>query len=55
MNEFSDNIKRKKCTCHWGLPISNNLIYKPVYYPTIISEMFKITGRSMFTNRMKGK
>ena len=55
MREFNKNIKKEKCNCYWGLPISNNLIYKPAYYPTIISEMLKIAGRSMFANRMKGK
>lgn len=52
MKEFNKKIAGVKCNCHWGLPISNNLIYKPAYYPIIISEMLKIAGRSLFTRRL---
>ena len=48
MKEFNRNIKRGRCTCHWGLPLSNNLIYKPAYYPKILSETLRIARRSMF-------
>jgi len=47
MKEFNKKIIKEKCTCHWGLPMSNTLIYEPKYYFTIISEMFKIAKRSI--------
>ncbi len=49
MREFNKKITREKCTCYWGLPISNNLIYKPAYYPKILSEILKIASRSILS------
>jgi len=46
MKRFRENIVKEKCNCHWGLPLSNNLIYKPGYYPRIMFEMAKIIARS---------
>lgn len=48
MKKFNEKIIKEKCTCHWGLPLSNALIYKPRYYPTILSEMIRIITRSIF-------
>lgn len=48
MQEFRRKIAREKCNCHWGLPLSNSLIYKPEYYPLILAEMLKISARSLF-------
>ncbi|MDP8233442.1 MAG: radical SAM protein [Candidatus Saelkia tenebricola] len=46
MKKFSKNIVKEKCNCHWGLPLSNNLIYRPEYYLRIMFEMAKIIARS---------
>lgn len=47
MKEFQKRIVEDRCTCHWGLVLSNALIYKPSYYPMILSEMMKIVARSV--------
>lgn len=47
MENFNNKIIKEKCNCHWGLPISNALIYKPKYYPKIIYEMAEIISRSI--------
>jgi MoaA/NifB/PqqE/SkfB family radical SAM enzyme len=47
MKEFNEKIIKEKCNCHWGLPMSNTLIYEPRYYPKILFEMFKIIFRSI--------
>lgn len=47
MKAFTERSKSKKCTCHWGLPMSNTLIFSPKYYPLIIGEMMKIFFRSL--------
>jgi len=47
MKIFQRNIIKERCTCHWGLPLSNTLIYEPRYYPLILSEAIKIIIRSM--------
>lgn len=54
MKEFNKMITKERCTCHWGLPISNSLIYKPSYYPAILFEVLKVTGRSVMANVRKG-
>ena len=54
MKDFKKNIIKKKCTCHWGLPLSNTLIYTPKYYPKILLEMSKIIGRSMSSEGSRG-
>lgn len=51
MKEFNKKIFHNKCTCHWGLALSNALIYKPLYYPKILFEILKITTRSILTNK----
>ena len=47
MKKFNEKIKQEKCNCHWGLVISNSLLYKPQYYPKIIFEMIRIFFRSL--------
>lgn len=47
MKEFHKKIKRERCTCHWGLPMSNSIIYNPKYYPRVLNEMLRIVGRSI--------
>lgn len=47
MKKFHEKIIREKCTCHWGLPLSNTLLYKPSYYPKILSEIMGISARSI--------
>ena len=47
MKEFHKRTTEQKCTCHWGLPMSTALLYKPSYYPVIFSEMIKIALRSL--------
>lgn len=49
MRKFNKRIITEKCNCHWGLPMSNTLIYKTKYYPKIISEALKIVERSVLT------
>jgi len=46
MKEFNKKISSKRCTCHWGLPMSNSLIYDPKYYPSILAEMIRTIRRS---------
>ncbi len=47
MRKFNESIRDKKCNCHWGLVMSNSLLYKPQYYPKILFEMIKILFRSL--------
>lgn len=47
MREFRKRIHKERCNCHWGLPMSNALIYKPGYYPRILFETLKIITRSI--------
>lgn len=47
MRIFKDKIIKKRCNCHWGLPLSNNLIYNPRYYPKILFEMGRIFTKSL--------
>ena len=47
MKNFNKKIIRERCTCHWGLPLSNTLIYKLDYYPKILYEMGRIVIRSI--------
>ena len=51
MKNFHKKITEEKCTCHWGLPLSNTLIYKPEYYPKILYEMVRIITRSGLKRR----
>ena len=53
MKEFRKRIHREKCNCHWGLPMSNALLYKPGYYPRILFEILKVMKRSMSTGSDK--
>ena len=50
MKKFNEKIIEGKCDCHWGLPMSNALLYKPRYYPKIILEMIKIFFRSLYVH-----
>ncbi len=47
MKKFNEDVKQKKCNCHWGLALSNSLLYKPQFYPKILLEMIKILFRSL--------
>lgn len=47
MKEFQTKIINEKCTCHWGLPMSNSIIYSPKYYPKMLTEMLGVMGRSI--------
>ncbi len=47
MKKFNEKINKEKCNCHWGLVMSNSLLYKPQYYPKILFEMIKIFFRSI--------
>ncbi len=51
MQQFKKKIIQEKCNCHWGLPLSNTLMYKPKYYPKILFEMIKIFFRSLLSKR----
>lgn len=55
MRAFNEKMFREKCNCHWGLVLSNALIYKPRYYPKILNEMMKITARSILKRRGEPK
>ena len=46
MRAFQRQIRDQRCTCHWGLPMSNTLMFSPRYYPRIAAEMFRILQRS---------
>ncbi len=42
MNTFLKNRNSDSCkSCNWGLPMSNNLLYSPKHYASIIKEMVK--------------
>lgn len=47
MKNFNEQITQEGCNCHWGLPLSNTLIYRPKYYPKILFEMVRINARSI--------
>ena len=51
MKNFHKEIIKDRCTCHWGLPMSDALIYEPKYYPKILFEMLKITLRSILVKQ----
>lgn len=53
MKEYQINMLKNKCNCHWGLPMSNTLIYSPKYYPKILSEMAGVIKRSRDLDRKK--
>lgn len=53
MKKYKEKIVKEKCDCHWGLPMSNALLYKPKYYPQILREMIKVFLRSLFSKRNK--
>jgi len=47
MKKFNRDIVREKCNCHWGLPMSNTIIYKPAYYPKVAYEMARVALRNI--------
>lgn len=47
MRAFQSSMARDACTCHWGLPITNNLLYKPRFYPRLLAESARIMARSL--------
>lgn len=47
MKEFVQEARTKKCACHWGLALSNSLLYRPRYYPKILCEIGAVTIRSL--------
>lgn len=53
MAQFKEKIKKECCQCHWGLPMSNSLLYSPRYYPLILREMAHIFWRSMGSKNSK--
>lgn len=53
LKQFKRDMFNQKCTCHWGLPMSNSLMYNPKYYPKIVWEMLNIICRS--ASRQRGK
>ena len=50
MKKFKEKISKEKCNCHWGLVMSNSLLYKSAYYPKILFEMIKILFRSLYVH-----
>lgn len=53
MKCFKKKIIRERCNCHWGLPLSNTLLYKPGYYPKITYEMMRIIFKSSLKLRIR--
>lgn len=53
MRTFQEKIKTTCCTCHWGLPMSNTIMFSPQYYPKLIYEMGRIAVRSLQTRKGK--
>ncbi len=47
MAQFQQKIKNKSCNCHWGIPMTNALLYSPRYYPRIAYEASSIFLRSI--------
>ncbi len=45
MRAFQRQIREKRCTCHWGLPMSNTLLYSPRHYPAVAAEMLRLLWR----------
>ena len=46
MRNFRKEKNEGKCSCLWGLPMSNNILYSPRYYPALITNMVKMRLRS---------
>jgi len=46
MKEYQQKMKERKCSCHWGVPMSNAIMLSPRYYPKIFCEGCRIVGRS---------
>ena len=42
MRRFQDEIRCKKCHCHWGLPMTNAILYSPRFYPKVIREIVRV-------------
>ena len=51
MKCFKKKVIKERCNCHWGLPLSNTLIYKPKYYPKITYEMMRIALKSLIKTK----
>lgn len=51
MKKFNEQICEGKCDCHWGLALSNALLYKPSYYPKILSRVIAVYFKSLFSKR----
>lgn len=51
MRRFQEQIIEKKCNCHWGLPMSNNLLSSPGWYPRILASMAKVLARNILLSR----
>lgn len=47
IKEYNRKIILNKCTCHWNIPLTSNLIYRPDYYHKVLFEMIKIILRSI--------
>ncbi len=51
MAAFQKQICDEKCNCHWGVPMSNKLLYSPSYYPRILKDMAVLMGRDLLHDR----
>ena len=49
VHKFQGKIRKEKCTCNWGIPMSIALLYGPRYYPEIGLEALKIISRKLRT------
>ncbi|MBF0594819.1 MAG: SPASM domain-containing protein [Candidatus Omnitrophica bacterium] len=49
MQDFQKDIVKKRCNCHWGIPMTNAVLFSPRFYPRIVWEM----GRSFMHHPSK--
>ena len=45
MTEFHKKMTKEKCSCHWGLALSNALLYEFKYYPKILLNMMSLYAK----------
>lgn len=53
MQDFQKDILLKKCTCHWGLPMSNAIMLSPRFYPRLCSDGCQVIVRSLKKGKAK--
>ncbi len=46
MKDFQKDIRRKRCHCHWGLPMTNAILFSPRFYPRVAWEMGRVVVRN---------